>query len=116
MPTLKVKSIVCEVAEENDKDEIFLKHKDKKIWPSDRKYLQIDVDEALSIGLKVKIEKPGVLHLELWDYDLSSKNDHLGDFQIEIKDLIPGEHTEFLIRNENSASRASYYLNWELTD
>ena len=55
MPYLKIKSIVCEIAEEDDKDEIYLIHQEKKIWPKDKKFEKIDVDESLNIGLKVKI-------------------------------------------------------------
>jgi len=115
MAKLCIKSIVCEVAEENDKDEIYLKLKGQKIWPQDKKYLQIDVDESIIIDLNYKISKPGHLTLELWDYDLATKDDHLGDFHIEIKSLEPGEHTEMLILNSSEASRASYYLIWELS-
>jgi len=116
MPYLKVNSITCEVAEESDKDEIYLIHKGKKVWPPNQKYLKIDVDEVLNIGLKVKIQKPGSLHLELWEYDLGSKDDHLGDFHLEVSKLEPGHHTELLIRNEKGAKQASYYMNWEVTD
>jgi hypothetical protein len=51
MPFLKISSIVCEVPEESDKDEIYLMFRDKKIWPQNQKYFKIDVDEILSIDL-----------------------------------------------------------------
>ncbi len=114
MPRLSIKSIVCEVTEENDKDELYIKHKGKKIWPQDRKYLQMDVDESLEVGLHYQISKPGKLLLELWDFDLAKKNDHLGDFHIEVKSLEPSEFTEIMVRNEPAAKRASYYLIWEI--
>ncbi|WP_258103128.1 hypothetical protein [Marinoscillum sp. MHG1-6] len=116
MPTLKLSSIVCEVPEESDKDEIYLKFRDKKIWPQKGKYQQIDTDETLHIGLSIKIERTGTLKLDLWEYDLTSKDDHLGVFQLEITSLDPGRFTELLVRDEEGAERASYYINWEIRE
>ncbi|MFT6866977.1 MAG: Ca2+-dependent lipid-binding protein [Cyclobacteriaceae bacterium] len=116
MPFLKISSIVCEVPEESDKDEIYLMFRDKKIWPQNQKYFKIDVDEILSIDLKISISSPGNLKLELWEYDVTSKNDHLGTFQLDIQSLEAGKFTELLIRDEKGAKRASYYLNWEISD
>jgi Ca2+-dependent lipid-binding protein len=56
------------------------------------------------------------LKLELWEYDVTSKNDHLGTFQLDIQSLEAGKFTELLIRDEKGAKRASYYLNWEISD
>ena len=116
MPVLKLTSIVCEVPEESDKDEIYLKFNDKKIWPPKSKYLKIDVDETLNIGLSVKITKPGTLKLDLWEWDAASRNDHLGTFLLDIPNLEPASYTDLLIRNEKGAERASYYLNWEIAE
>lgn len=115
MPYLTISSIVCEVPEESDKDEIFLIQKGRKIWPKDKRYLKIDVDETLPVGLKLKINKPGKLKLELWDFDLASKNDLLGVFELEITSLEAGGYTDLLLRNEPDAKKASYFLNWEIS-
>ncbi|MEQ9023410.1 MAG: hypothetical protein RLN82_11765 [Pseudomonadales bacterium] len=116
MPTLILSSIVCEIPEESDKDEIYLMLQGKKIWPQNKKYLKIDVDEMLPVGLKFNIKGPGIMKLELWEYDVTSKNDHLGTFHLDFKNLDSGNFTELLIRNEAGAEKASYYLNWEMRD
>ena len=78
MPTVTISSIICELPQETDKDEIYLVFKGKKIWPRDQKYQKIDTDENLPINIKLKLNGKGWLKLELWEYDLTSKNDHLG--------------------------------------
>ncbi len=116
MPFLKISSIICEVPEESDKDEIYIKYGEKKIWPQDKKYLKIDFDETIPIGLKMNIKGPCMIKLELWEYDVTSKDDHLGTFQLDIQSLESGKFTDLLIRDEKGAKRASYYLNWMIMD
>ncbi|MFY0606100.1 MAG: hypothetical protein JXR10_05255 [Cyclobacteriaceae bacterium] len=116
MPILKITSIVCEIPEEDDQDEIYLVYRDKKIWPKDQKFLKIDYDERLPVGIQVKLNKPGRMKLELMEYDLASANDHLGTFQLDIVSLKPAAYTELLLRDEKGAKRASYYLNWEIIE
>lgn len=116
MAYLKINKIICEVPEETDKDEIYLMHRGQKIWPEHQKFVRIDVDEIQPIGLKVEIQKTGSLNLELWEYDLASKDDHLGTFHLDIDSLEPAEYTDLLIRNEQFAEHASYFLNWEISN
>lgn len=115
MARLKLSSIVCETPEESDKDEIYLIFGGEKIWPLKHKFVKIDFDETLPIGLVMTVDNPGSLKVELWEYDLASKNDHLGTFHLDFKSLEPENFTELLIRDENEAQKASYFLNWEIT-
>lgn len=116
MPKLRLSSIICEIPEEDDKDEIYIKFRDKKIWPQKQKFVKVDVDESVLIGLSMPISKTGQLKLELWEYDLASKDDHLGTFHLHVESLEPGHFSELLIRDEQGAKRASYYLNWEIKE
>ncbi len=116
MPFLRISSIVCEIPEESDKDEIYLVFRDKKIWPKNLKFLKIDVDETLDVGLQVKVTKPGSMKLELWEYDLASPDDHLGSFILDFENLAPASYTDLLLRDEKGAERASYYINWEISE
>lgn len=114
MPLIKLNSIMCECPEETDKDEIYLIYKGQKIWPSDKKFLKIDTDEELAIGLKTQVTKLGWMSIELWEYDLTTRNDHLGTFHLEIDSDEPSKNTAILTRNEAEANRAGYMLNWEV--
>jgi hypothetical protein len=112
MPLIKLSSIICQTPDESDKDEIYLKVKGKKIWPMDARYVKIDVDEQVNINLKFRASK-GLWEIELWEYDLTSKNDHLGNFLIDVKDG-KGSFTDMLTVNEDVTDHADYVLNWEI--
>lgn len=112
MPTVTISSIICELPQETDKDEIYLVFKGKKIWPRDQKYQKIDTDENLPINIKLKLNGKGWLKLELWEYDLTSKNDHLGTFHLKVDDS-EGDFSEMLT-NIDPNSEVSYFLNWQL--
>jgi len=114
MPLIKLNSIICECPEETDKDEIYLKFQGQKIWPENKKFIKIDSDETLPIGLKTKVTKLGWMAIELWEYDLTTKNDHLGDFHLEINSEEPSTNTTILSRKEDEAEKASYMLNWQI--
>lgn len=113
MPTIYIKSIICEHPQETDMDEIYLIFKGKKVWPKDQKFMKIDVDDTLPVGMKMKVNGKGWLKLELWEYDFTSKNDHLGTFHLKIDDS-SGEFTEML-STDDPRSPVSYFLNWELS-
>lgn len=111
MPTLTLNSITCEITEESDKDEIYLKHQGQKIWPKAKKFHQIDVDEEVELGVEILVGQ-GWIEIELWEYDYTSKDDHLGTFHINVDEM--GAFTEILTLNENEASQAGYYLSGEI--
>lgn len=112
MPVIFINSIICEQPQETDKDEIYLVFKGKKVWPRDQKFFKIDVDDTLEVGMKMKINGKGWLKLELWEYDLTSKDDHLGTFHLKIDDST-GEFSEMLT-NTDPKSPVSYFLNWKI--
>lgn len=114
MPTVILTSVICEVPQETDKDEIYLMFKGKKIWPKEKKFHKIDVDERAPIGLQVKVNAKGIIKIELWEYDLTSSNDHLGTFHLKV-DGSTGEFTEMLNPNE-AFGEVSYFLNWKVVD
>ena len=111
MPTLRLTSITCEMPEETDKDEIYLMFQGQKIWPPTKKFQQIDVDEEIDLDVQLRVSDDWA-EIELWEYDYTSKNDHLGTFHIRTDDL--GSFTEILTTNEGVAERAGYYLSGEV--
>lgn len=112
MPTVVLSSITCEHPQETDKDEIYLMIRNNKIWPKKQRYVKIDVDETVHLGLRFKLKGKGWFKIELWEFDLTSKNDHLGTFHLKV-DHTSGEFTEML-STPDPRSPISYFLNWEL--
>jgi hypothetical protein len=110
MPTLTLTSILCEIPEETDKDEIYLKYKGKKIWPKDKKYYKIDVDEEADLNLEVNVGDEEWIEIELWEFDLMKRNDHLGTFHIQ-NNGAEEKFTEMLTQNESNEQDISYFLN-----
>ncbi|HMQ00538.1 MAG TPA: hypothetical protein PKC24_12215 [Cyclobacteriaceae bacterium] len=101
--------IHCYLSDEGDKDEIFLKHNGKKIWPSNSRYKKADKDE-LDIQIELSAEDGQQLVLELWDYDLFSSNDRLGEFQFQLLTK-GGPYRTDLKRAKDTQAR--YTLEWE---
>jgi len=112
MATIKLRNINCMVPDEIDKDEMFLKFKGKKIWPTDHKYFRIQSNEAADVQHTMDVQE-GWVEIELWDYDLTSFNDLLGTFRLKVDDH-PGSYSASLTRNEKKSHTASYLLNWEI--
>ncbi|MEO9482268.1 MAG: hypothetical protein ABJG47_02435 [Ekhidna sp.] len=112
MPQIKIHAIICNVPDESDKDEIFLKISDRKVWPQKSKYLKIGVDEAIEVSIGGKFEGHWMA-LELWDYDYTSRNDHLGTFHLDMTQE-QGHYGTILTLNEEVSDHADYMLNWEI--
>lgn len=112
MTRIKILSIICNIPDEEDQDEIFLKLNDKKIWPAKSKFERIGVDDKLDIKLAGKFNG-STLALELWDYDYTSRNDHLGTFHLELNEP-PGNYGTILTPNDDVTDHADYMLNWTL--
>lgn len=108
MPKLKLLSITCMQTDETDKDEIYLKVGEKKIWPVKDKFYPIDVDEHVSIQLafNVSVSK---CKIDLWEYDFIGKNEILGSFIFKLDE--PGSFSEIM---SNVKGEASYILNYEV--
>lgn len=112
MPQIKIHTIICNVPDESDKDEIYLKVNDKKIWPKKAKYLKIGVDESLEVKIGGKFSGQW-MELELWDFDYTSRNDHLGTFHLDMSQG-QGHYGTILTANEEVSQHVDYMLNWEI--
>ena len=112
MSRIKIHAIICNVPDESDKDEIFLKVKGEKIWPKKSKFMKIGVDEVLDVHIGGKFSGKWI-EVELWEYDYTSRNDHLGTFHLELAQD-SGHYGTILTNNEGVSSHADYTLNWEI--
>lgn len=112
MPTLRLHSIKCNVPDEIDKDEMYLKYKGEKIWPEDSKYFRMDANDLVVIDFDLEVSA-GWVEIELWDYDFVSLNDHLGSFKLNVGDE-SGKFSASLQINEKETHSASYFLQWEV--
>lgn len=112
MTQIVIQAIICNVPDESDKDEIYIKHNDQKIWPQKSKFLKIGVDEVLDIKVSQNHDGDWV-ELELWEYDYTSKNDHLGSFHLDLNQA-PGHYGTILSNNMDVSEHADYMINWEI--
>lgn len=112
MPKIKIHTIICNVPDEEDKDEIFLMINGTKVWPTKSKFKKIGVDESLEVELSNSFQGEW-MELELWEYDYTSRNDHLGTFHLELSGT-PGHYGAILTLNEKVTDHADYMLNWEI--
>lgn len=112
MPKIKLHAIICNVPDESDKDEIFLKINGQKIWPNKSKFMKIGVDEALDIKIEENFEGDWA-EIELWDFDYTSRNDFLGSFHLEITQEA-GHYGTILTNNTDVSEEADYMINWEI--
>ena len=115
MATLRLISLQCILNDESDLDEVYLKHNGKKVWPKDARYNKINNDSSLEVNTDLAVNTDEIVTLELWDYDLLSKNDHLGDFIMKVGQFEGGPY-QAQLRRKDSSSSASYILNWKVVE
>ena len=108
--TLKLLELICYRADEGDGDELFIKLNKVKVWPQDGKYIKVS-EGSTKLKANVAIELGNEIVLELWDYDILSPNDKLGEFRM-IADQRGAEFKTDLGANK---SGAKYTLRWELS-
>ena len=111
MPKIRLNEIICNTPNEDNKDEVFLKYKGKKIWPTKSMFVKMGVDDAIQIGVAGKFPS-GWVEIELWDYDFARKNNHLGTFHLEV-DGETGHMGTILSTNQEVSEVADYTLNWQ---
>ncbi|MGB3466950.1 MAG: hypothetical protein WBA74_16845 [Cyclobacteriaceae bacterium] len=111
MARIKIHNIKCKLPDEIDKDEIYLKHNGKKIWPSGAIYHRLDTGDLAEVDLVLEVGN-GWVEIELWDFDFLSRNDHLGRFRFKVDDE-KGEFTNTMELLEKN-STASYVMKWEI--
>ena len=110
---LRLESIAAYLQTERDGDEIFIRHKNEKIVPSDAKFIKMTKD-PVKLDTEIELEQGEKwIELELWDYDHFTPNDSLGSFRLLVDQ--PAEtFTAELVRNKDSDAR--YVLNWSLIE
>jgi len=106
---LRILNLKCYLSDESDGDEIYLISKGKRIWPEKENYKTITVENT-KLGLEYGIEKGGEMHIELWDYDTFSANDHLGEIIIPAEKH--GHYKNDFVKVGKDKSR--YALEWEI--
>ncbi|MDH5399819.1 MAG: hypothetical protein OEX02_16830 [Cyclobacteriaceae bacterium] len=107
--TLRLKKLHCYLSDEDDADEVFIKHAGKKIWP-EGKFIKMK-SGATDLNVELKVVKEGKVEFEIWDYDFLTPNDLLGTFMIRA-DSMGGPYTTDMIKKDKGTSK--YALEWEL--
>ena len=111
--SIRLISIDCKLPDEIDKDEMYLKYKGKKIWPSGIIYYRVDTGDTAPVNLTMEVPE-GWNEIELWDFDYLSRNDFLGIFRFNVDDEV-GVYTNSMDLVEEG-STASYILYWEILE
>ena len=111
MVKVRINSLQCITPDEIDKDEIYLKIKNKKMWPKGGLYHKMDAGNMVNIGLSLELNE-GWNEIELWDYDFITSNDLLGVFKFKIDDTF-GKYSTIMKTLERD-STANYVLFWEI--
>ena len=107
---LHLRQIKCNVNDESDGDEIYLKFKGKKVWPSGL-FKGIKINELVQVDVTLDVPDDEFVTIELWEYDLLSKNDYLGTFEMKMNET-GGPFTTSL-KLKKPEYMASYLLIWE---
>ncbi len=111
--TLILQKLNCYLPDESDGDEIYLKINDEKIWPVNKKF-EIISSGTLTLGIEIKdLTKDEEVIIELWDFDIISKNDLLGNFKITA-DKPGGPYNTDLHVDLREGNKAKYNLEWKI--
>ncbi|MGB3466047.1 MAG: hypothetical protein WBA74_12285, partial [Cyclobacteriaceae bacterium] len=106
---LHITHISCNVNDEFDGDEIYLKYKGEKIWPTGL-FKGIRTGEVLPVDAVVELPEGGNATIELWEYDLLTRNDYLGTFDMVVNETGGPFQTSLKLANQDFL--ASYLLTW----
>lgn len=109
---LHLTQIRCNVNDESDGDEIYLRYNGHKIWPAGL-FKGIKTNESIQVDVTVEVPDDEFVTIELWEYDLLSKNDYLGTFEMKMNET-GGPFSSSLTLNK-AEYMASYLLTWETT-
>ncbi len=111
---LRLDSIVAYVQTEADGDEIFIKYKGEKVAPRDSRFLRMTRGEPTPLNVEIELGPDQQwVELELWDYDLFSRNDSLGKFKLLVDEVAENFSAE--LRRENQ-SEGQYVLHWSVIE
>ena len=110
---IKINSIQCMLNDEADQDEAFLKYNGKRIWPDHGRYHKMNSAEKAEVKILLEHDTQTDLIIELWDWDLLSRNDLIGTFQMTVH---PDDYGSFstMMKLAETGSTASYMLYWEI--
>jgi hypothetical protein len=102
----------CNLCDENDGDELFIVHNDKKIWPAGSKYKKGMTDNKIPVNIRLDGVEPGKpVVLQLWDYNSFLNNKLLGEFLLIVDG--PGGTFRSDLRRPEQNGRARYTLEFE---
>lgn len=109
---LHITEIRCNVNDEFDGDEIYLKYQGQKIWPSGL-FKGIKTDESVAVDITLDVPDGQFVTVELWEYDLLSNNDNMGTFDMMINEVGGPFQTSMKLKDQDFL--ASYLLTWEIS-
>ena len=107
---LTILNLNCYLPEEAGGDEIYLKYAGNRIWPLDSRFYHI-TNETTPVNIEFPVVKGDRLTIELWEFDVLSANDHLGNLTI-IADAHGHYTNEF---TKTGKDRSKYALEWEIS-
>lgn len=108
---LTLNKLHCYRLDEEGGDEVFLTMNGEKIWPADHKYQEV-TEGSVDIHHEVLAVMPDTLvTIELWDYDLLTPNDKLGEFNMLINERGGPFTTDLKVA---PGEEAKYSLEWEV--
>jgi hypothetical protein len=109
----RILSIFAYHQTETNGDEIFLKVDGKKVWPTNKRFVELP-SGYLSVNSEIPIANPGdVMELKLVEFDPILPNKEIGIFPIETVE-IGGPYTTDL--KLQGSSYAKYSLTWEIVE
>lgn len=110
--TVRLKSLMCFVNDEDKFDDIYIKYQGKKIWPVDKKHEDVSVGRVV-MNVDINDVTPNEeMILEVWDYDLISRNDLLGKARM-IPDQ-PGGPYSVDMTPASDKDVARYSIEWQV--
>ena len=112
--TLRLNMLNCYMVEEHDFDDVYLKIDGRKIWPKNRKNQPMHADSTSTLDVEIPgIQFGSKVEIELWDWDLISRNDLLGTFTMLVEE-VGGPFPLIWSENTRETKTAKYTLHWEV--